>query len=345
MSANPGQGELTKAMARVRIAEAIAAHARSLGIPSLPGERLAQMVDTAAARLFETLSASQIASLSSGDGNVMAAAITSFSQVYGQLSEIQLHALRLGIDPANLSAVRALAAGALDGSNGVPGAIAAAVGVGGRPGGRPDYHVMDTVAGVSAEKLASYTAQYGDLGLDRSAVAVFAAIDLNRTAYEHFRKEGYSTAAITVAAADTKALGWKGADAFGDTVHADKGLREAAIAWVTAKDGGGGDAAARERELERVYEGLSPDAKDKSAPFLKRLNETHKLDAERAPAAAAAASDSSLRGKTAGAGTDLAAATRSVREEAGKLSLAADVDGVLGTAPTRPAKPGPGPAP
>jgi hypothetical protein len=340
MTVQPSATEFLTSVARLRIAEAILAHARSMGISNLPADRMAQMTDTGV-KLLEGLSLSELQNLSSASSQVMQAALTSFNQVYGQLSESQLRALKQGIDPTNIPAVQAFAAGLPAGM-----LLAGAMGAAALAGGRANYRgVLDGGDGVSPQKLANYASQYGDLGLGAATISLFAAVDLNRKSYDALAREGYSDAAIKGAAADTKALGWKGADAVADTAHAPDALRNAAIALVNARTDS--DRANSEQELERIYDGLSPEDQAKAAPFLRRLNSTHHLDAERTPDLARAVSDEALAA-TRGASAEKAALDavqrRTVAADQGQSQAAAE-DHLLasldvGPAPT-PAKPTP----
>jgi hypothetical protein len=352
MAETPSPPEHAVAVARLRIAEALLAHARSLGIPDLPSDRMAQMTDTGV-KLLEGLSLSELQNLSPASGAVMTAAMTSFNQVYGQLSETQFRALKLGIDPTNISAVRALA------EAGSGAALLAAGVVGGAlAGGRANYRAtLDGIDGVSPQKMAAYSAQYADAGLATATVALFAKVDLDRDSYDAFTKEGYSRSAITGAASDTNALGWKGKDAIDDTIHAPDALRDAAIAAVNATTAE--DRARREQELERVYEGLTPEQQQQAAPFIRRLNATHTIDAANAPEVARAASDADLIANPTVATDPVALrTTRSVVDAAAARATSAEAsDFVAGldlpasttadvAATTRPArKPLPGPAP
>jgi hypothetical protein len=286
MADTPSKPETAVAFARLRIAEAVLAHARALGIPDLPSDRLAQMTDTGV-KLLEGLSPSELQNLSVASGALMNAAMASFNQVYGQLSETQLRALKLGVDPTNIAAVQALAA------SGVVVASGGAFGAAALVQGRANYRAsLDGTDGLSPQKLTSYSSQYADAGLGTATVALFAKVDLDRGSYDAFLKQGYSSRAVNAAASDTNALGWTGADAVGDTIHAPDALRAAAIAASNAKTEA--ERAAGERELERVYNGLSPEQKEQSARFIRRLNATHQIDAQNAPDLARAASDAEL---------------------------------------------------
>jgi hypothetical protein len=343
----------TVAAARLRVGEALLAHARSLGIPDLPADRLAQMTD-AGAKLLEGLSPSELQNLSPASGAVMNAAMTSFNQVYGQLSETQLRALKSGIDPANLAAVQAFAAG------GFIGGVLAGGGASGAAallGGRANYRAaLDGIDGVSLQKMASYSAAYGDVGLGTGTIALFAKVDLDRSSYDAFTKEGYSRGAIKEAASDTNALGWKGADAVADAIHAPDALRNAAIAAVNAETDAG--RAACERRMEAVYDGLAPDQKAKAAPFIRRLNATHQIDAANAPELSRVASDADLISNPAVAADPKAlkstraamdaVAARATGGDASDFVAALDLSdsAALPAAATRPVrKPGAGPAP
>jgi hypothetical protein len=337
MADAPSQPTQAVAVARLRVAEALLAHARAMGIADLPADRMAQMTDTGV-KLLEGLSLSELQNLSPASGAVMTAAMAGFNQVYGQLSETQLRALKLGIDPTNISAVRALA----EAGSGAAFFAAGAVG-GALAGGRANYRAaLDGTDGISSQKMAAYSAQYADVGLATATVALFAKVDLDRGSYDAFVKEGYSGGAIKDAAADTRALGWKGPDAVGDTIHAPDALRDAAIAAVNATTDE--DRAKREQELERVYEGLTPEQQQKAAPFIRRLNATHTINAANAPEVARAASDTALASERS-AGGDKAqldagfseAAARAREQSVGQV--AADADSVFGKAsPPPPSK-------
>jgi hypothetical protein len=319
-------------IARTRVGEAIVAHARAIGILDLPADRLASMIEHTV-KLLEGLSPSELSNLSPSNGQLVTAVATSFNIVYGQLSEGQLRAMRQGIDPGNAAAVQAFLSGGLQGAMFGSGAA-------GLPGGRANYRAaLDGVDGVSPQKMVSYSAQYGDLGIGTGTIALFAKVDLDRGSYDAFTKEGYSRAAIKDAASDTNALGWKGADAVDDTIHAPDALRNAAIAAVNATTDA--DRTAREQKLEAVYEGLTPEQKEQAAPFLRRLNATHVIDAANAPEVARATSDADLRATSKVEGTAIlnAATAPSVIRAAGQSITAseADVDAMFGQAQPKPA--------
>lgn len=334
MTGAPGRTESAIAIARVRVGESVAAHARSIGILDLPADRFAMMVDHAV-KLLETLSPSELANLSPGTGQLAAAVTSSFNAVYGQLNEGQLRALRHGIDPGNLAAVQAFLA---SGENGIlvgGGAFGTAL-----HGGRANYRAaLDGIDGVSPQKLAAYSAQFGDLGFNQATVGLFAAVDLDRRSYDGFLKQGYSVGAIKDAASDTKALGWTGSDAVGDTIRAPDVLRDAAIAAVNAKTDD--ERAARIDELGKVYEGLSEAEKERSEPFVRRLNDTHaNLRLNLGDEAARDQADTTLANAAPIAidrELDSAYAHASARAEtAGEATAIAQVDDVFGAASLKP---------
>jgi hypothetical protein len=342
MSAANVLPESAMAIARARIGESIAAHARSIGILDLPADRVALITDHVV-KLLEGMPPSEIANLSPSSGPLMTAVATSFNMVYGQLSEGQLRAMKQGIDPSNLAAVQAFLSGGLQGVT-LGGGASGATGL---PGGRANYRgTLDGVDGVSAQKMASYTSQYADLGFDQKAIGVFAAIDLDRASYNAFAKEGYSSSEIKDAAADTKVLGWKGKDAFADAIHAPEEIRKAGVAFAGAKTDE--ERATREDELERIYEGLSPDEKAKATPFLRRLNATHKIEAEIAPEIARAISDNSLAATRAVTGDkaeldaaqrQTTAADRGLSQDAADANLLASLDVGAGEPTAKPPSP------
>ncbi len=235
------------------VAQAVAAHAASQGLPSVPGG-FADGIIAEVTNALTGLPGRQ--RTSSGYHALPAMVAASFGSALDKLSPVQRQALKLGLDPFNRLIVAGLVT--VGGASGRRGAGSTHDDA--SPAERSSRRFTRLRDDEDRERCKAHHGQFTGVGLGTAALNDFFAIGLDRTFFDQYRLLGFSALHIAQAARDGRALGFHGAADNHILMRAPTDLRSAAAAVANAKTPEEREAAQREyNKMIEQYQRLPDD--------------------------------------------------------------------------------------
>lgn len=234
------------------IAQAVAAHAASQGLPSVPGG----FADGIIAEVTNALTALPGRQRMPAGRHILPAMVAaSFGNALDKLSPVQRQALRLGLDPCNPLIVARLAE-----ANGLTGRREAGDEIDG--GQDRTRHTGRRFAGLPAADAPCTEGgrRFAALGFSGETMDTLGTLGIDRRFIERLLFQGYDRFHLAGVARDAQALGVQGEQAFGIAAAAPTDLRQAAAAIANARTAAERAAAEKHyRELAEQYQRLPED--------------------------------------------------------------------------------------